>query len=201
MTLPRRFPSRCRFAQTVACLSCALALSAQDHKARGAASDNPTEYQEYQVKAAYLTDLGRYVEQWASRPRPSPDEPFEICVLGQDPFGPSLDAAVRGEKIDGAPLAARHIARAQDAPGCRVLFVGSSEENQLNAVLAAIGTSPVLTVADMPDFAKKGGMVQFVLDGNHVRFEINITASGRAGLKLSSSLLKVARAVRRTPQP
>jgi hypothetical protein len=199
MTVPRWLRVQCRIAFAAACLLCAPTLPAQDPKAPGAASPVSTEYQEYQVKAAYLTDLGRYVEQWASRPKPSPDEPFEICVLGRDPFGAALDAAVRGEKVDGAPLTARRIARAQDAQSCRVLFVSSSEESQLKAVLAAVGTSPVLTVADIPDFAKKGGMIQFVLDGNHVRFEINIAASGRAGLKLSSSLLKVARAVRRAP--
>jgi hypothetical protein len=167
-------------------------LIAQDPK--------PAAYPEYQVKAAYLTGLGRYVEKWSTRANPSPDEPFDLCVLGQDPFGTLLDEAVRGEKIGGAPLEAKRIARPQDALVCRVLFIGSTEESQLNAVLAAIGTAPVLTVADLPDFVKRGGMIQFVLDGNHVHFEINIAAAQRAGLKLSSELLKVARAVRRTPQ-
>ena len=69
----------------------------------------------------------------------------------------------------------------------------------MSATLAALGTAPVLTVSDIPDFVKRGGMVQFVLDGNHVRFEINIAAAQRAGLTLSSELLKIARAVRRTP--
>jgi hypothetical protein len=166
-------------------------LSAQDPKA--------AVYPEYQVKAAYLTGLGRYVEKWSTRANPSPDEPFDLCVLGQDPFGSALDDAVKGEKIGGAPLAAKRISRPQDALGCRVLFIGSTEESQLSAVIAVLGTAPVLTVADLPDFVKRGGMVQFILDGNHVHFEINIAAAQRAGLKLSSELLKVARAVRRSP--
>ena len=65
---------------------------------------------------------------------------------------------------------------------------------------AILGDVPfVLTVADIPDFVKQGGMIQFVLDGNTVKFEINVAASRRAGLKLSSELLKVARLVRKTP--
>jgi len=153
---------------------------------------------EYQVKAAYLSNLGRYVN-WSTRAKPSADEPFELCVLGQDPFGPALDAAVEGENISGAPLTARRVAKPQDALSCRVLFISSSEEGQLDAVMAALGTTSVLTVADIPDFLKRGGMIQFVLDGNRVRFEINIATSRRAGLNLSSELLKLARAVRRTP--
>jgi hypothetical protein len=168
-----------------------VSLAAQDPK--------PAVYPEYQVKAAYLTDLGRYVEKWSARANPSPDEPFDLCVLGQDPFGAALDDAVKGEKIGGSPLEAKRISRPQDALGCRILYIGSTEESQLSTVIAVLGTAPVLTVADIPDFVKHGGMIQFVLDGNHVHFEINIAAAQRAGLKLSSELLKVARSVRRSP--
>ena len=180
-----------RVALAAICLSGPSSLSAQDSR--------PTAYPEYQVKAAYLVNLGRFVEQWSARPKPSPDETFDLCVLGSDPFGAALDAAVKGEKIGGSPLAVKRITRSQDPVACRVLYIGSSEEGQLNAVLATLGTAPVLTVADIPDFIKHGGMIQFILDGNHVRFEINIAAAQAAGLKLSSELLKVARLVKRTP--
>ena len=153
---------------------------------------------DYQVKAAYLSDFGRFVE-WSSRAKPSPEESFDLCVLGPDPFGPALDAAIAGERIGGAALTARRIARPQEALGCRILFIASPETNQLEAILTTLGTASVLTVGDMPDFVKRGGMIQFVLDGNRVRFEINIPASRHAGLNLSSELLKLARAVRRAP--
>ena len=81
---------------------------------------------EYQVKAAYLTKLGRFVESWSTRANPSADESFDLCVLGRDPFGPALDSAVRGLNISGSPLDAKRIVRAQDALGCRVLFISSS---------------------------------------------------------------------------
>jgi hypothetical protein len=56
-----------------------------------------------------------------------------------------------------------------------------------------------LTVSDIPQFSQRGGMIQFVLEGNRIRFEVNLTATRRAGLSLSSELLKVATAVRRNP--
>jgi hypothetical protein len=154
---------------------------------------------EYQLKAQYLTDFGRFVKKWGDRPQPGPEESFDLCVLGQDPFGASLDTAARGEEISGSPLVVRRVARPGDATGCRVLYIANSESGHLSNVLGALNNAPVLTVADIPDFVREGGMIEFVLDGNRVKFEINLAVAQRAGLSLSSDLLKVARVVRRTP--
>ena len=153
---------------------------------------------EYQVKAAYLANFGRFVE-WPNSVAVAKSESFNICVLGHDPFGGALDAAVSGETIDRVPIAAKRISRPQDALDCRVLFISSSEDSQLREVLAALDKTSVLTVSDMPQFARRGGMVQFLLDGNRVRFEVNLAATQRVGLNLSSELLKLAIAVRRAP--
>ncbi len=160
-----------------------------------AQSPKPTEYQ---VKAVYLFNFGRFVE-WPPNVATPRSEPFAVCVLGQDPFGATLDAALAGESIDRAPVVAKRIPRPEDAVHCRVLFISSSEESQLRGVLAALDKTSVLTVSDMPQFARRGGMVQFLLDGNKVRFEVNLDATQHAGLNLSSDLLKLAIAVRRTP--
>jgi len=153
---------------------------------------------EYQVKAAYLSNFGKFVD-WPSAVKPSKDEPFNVCVIGQDPFGDSIDAALAGETIGRARLVAKRIGRLPDAVTCRIVFISSSEDSQLKAVLAAIEKASILTVSDMPEFARRGGMIQFVLDGNRVRFEVNLEAVRRVGLNLSSDLLKLALAVRRTP--
>jgi hypothetical protein len=187
MRIARLHLAAVRISLAAACLFVPDFLAAQDAR--------PTDYQ---VKAAYLTNLGRFVSQWSAKAG-SPDETFDICVLGQDPFGPDLDRAVKGEKIGASPLAAKRVSGPQDTAACRVLFIGPSSDAQLSATLASLGTAPVLTVSDSPDFVKRGGMVQFVLDGDHVRFAINIAAARRAGLTLSSELLKLARTVRRTP--
>jgi hypothetical protein len=153
---------------------------------------------EYQVKAAYLSNFGKFVD-WPARPQSGRDEPFNICVFGEDPFGRALDAAVEGETIDRAPMVARRIQKPEDATSCRILFIGSTEGSQLQAALAAVGGSNVLTVGESPDFARRGGIVQFVLQGSKVRFEINLAAAQQMGLKLSSELLKLAVAIRRAP--
>ena len=153
---------------------------------------------EYEVQAAYLSNFGRFVE-WPARAAANERDPFYVCVLGQDPFGPLLDAALKGENIGGAPMAARRVTSAVDAANCRIVFVNSTKDSELKGILATLRNSNALTVSDTFDFTRQGGMIQFVLDGNRVRFEINLAAAQRAGLVLSSQLLKVAVAIRRAP--
>jgi len=144
---------------------------------------------EYQVKAAYLYNFGRFVE-WPSGLQT--DGTFAICVVGQDPFGQILDSTVAGLSIDGRAVVARRFAKAQDATSCRIVFISASEDLQLDAALAAFERRNVLTVSDIPQFAKRGGVIQFVQVGRRVRFEINLATAHDAGLVLSADLLKVA---------
>ena len=156
---------------------------------------------EYEVKAAYLYNFGRFVE-W---PNQEPNQaaapsagPFTFCVLGQDPFGRDLDAILAGETINGANTAAVRVSKLRDAVNCRVLFISSSEDSQLKQILVALEGTSVLTVSDLPQFSQRGGMVQFVLDGKRVRFEVNLTPVEHAHLAMSSQLLKVAVNLRRS---
>jgi hypothetical protein len=154
---------------------------------------------EYQVKAAYLYNFSRFIE-WPPLPAADKDEPFAICVLGKDPFGSVLDATLSGEGIAGQRLVARHLSKPQDALACRILFVGASEEDHLKEILTVLGKSSVLTVSDIPRFSERGGMIEFVLKGDKVRFEVNVSNALDAGLRVSSDLLKVAIAVRKNAQ-
>jgi len=150
---------------------------------------------EYEVKAAYLYDFGKFVA-WPAKVAASDD--FPICVLGQDPFGPTFDATIAGETINGKKVVVNRIAKPQDALSCRILFISASEESQLKEILATLDKTSVLTVSDISQFTRRGGMIQFVIDANRVRFEVNVTTAERAGLTLSSQLLKVAINVRKT---
>jgi hypothetical protein len=151
------------------------------------------------VKATYLYNFSRFVE-WPAKAAPAQGDSFAICVLGEDPFGPALKATVEHETIAGKSVVTRQVPAPQDAVNCRVLFISASEDKRLKEILTNLGTSSVLTVSDLPRFTQRGGMVQFVLEGNRVRFEVNTATAERAGLTLSSELLKVALNVRKSGQ-
>ena len=151
---------------------------------------------EYQVKATYLYNFGRFVK-WPETAPAGKGDSFSVCVLGQDPFGPILDATLAGEALDGKPVVLRRLAKPQGAGECRILFISSTEEKHLKEILNELNESGVLTVSDMPGFARRGGMIQFVLEGDRVRFEINLASAESSRLVLSSELLKVAASVKR----
>jgi hypothetical protein len=156
-----------------------------------------TKPNEYQVKAAYLYNFARVVK-WPAVIAAGKGDSFAVCVLGQDPFGSTLDSTLAGEALDGKPVVIRRIARPQDAADCRILFVSSTEEHHLKEILAAIEQASVLTVSDIPGFSRRGGIIEFIAEGGRVRFEINLASAESARLVLSSELLKVAATVRRS---
>jgi hypothetical protein len=154
---------------------------------------------EYQVEAVYLLNFAKFVE-WPSKAAP-PEGPFNICVLGQYPFGAALDKTIAGESIDGRKVVVQRISKPQEAISCRILFIGLSEEGRLAEILKTLDKASILTVSNVPKFSQRGGMIQFVVEANKIRFEVNLASAERAGLTLSSELLKVATAVTRSSQP
>jgi hypothetical protein len=160
----------------------------------------PAQVFDYELKAVYLLNFGRFAT-WPPAALGPLDGSFRICVVGRDPFGPSLDETVAGETIAGRPVAAARLSRAEDAAGCHVLFVGDSENADLAAVLRSVETAGALTVSDLPQFLERGGMIQFVTERSRVRFAVNLAAVERARLTLSSELLRVAIRVARDLKP
>ena len=147
------------------------------------------------VQAAYLYNFGKFV-RWPER---DSHGPLVVCVAGQDPFRQTIAKLVAGEQIDGRPLQVRGVDQPESASGCSILFVGTPESAQTEGYIAATAGKPILTVGDGPDFLARGGMIQFVLVEDHVRFSVNLEAANRNGVNLSSELLKVAMSVTGRP--
>ncbi len=159
----------------------------------GARSLHPTQND---VEAAYLYNFGKFVH-W---PSDAEHGALNICILGNDQFGPNLDQIVANESIDSRHLAVVRLPDTSGIKSCAILFINSAEAPHLEADLSALAASPIMTVSDMPGFLDRGGMVQFVVKDGKVRFEVNLNATGKCGLVLSSQLLKVAVGVIGNPQ-
>jgi uncharacterized protein DUF4154 len=187
-----RAERRCAWAQA-AWLFAALACSASLLFAE-------TKPSQYQIEATYLYNFSRFVS-WPAQAAAAKTGSFGICVLGDDPFGKSLDSILSGENVGGKTLVARRISKPQDASDCHILFVSLSEEPRLTNIIQTLDSESVLTVSDIPEFSERGGMIQFVMAGDRVRFEVNLKKASDAGLTLSADLLKVAVSVHRDAQP
>jgi hypothetical protein len=153
-----------------------------------AADDSPPAPSEYEVKAAFLYNFLSFVD-WPDGAVPAGT--FTIAVVGRDPFGAVLDDVVSGEQHEGRRIVVRRVARARDADGAQIAFLGVTDA-QLAGALADLAGKPVLTVGEGRDFAKRGGIIQLRMQGGRVRFDVNARAATVSGLKISSHLLKLA---------
>lgn len=144
------------------------------------------------VKAAYLLNFGKFVRQADGQ---APRTSFDICLLGHETMGRTIDDLAANQVIGKLPVHIRRIPDVTQAQGCAILFISADEDDQLHEDLAILSSSDVLTVSDAPDFLARGGMIQFLLIENHVRFAVNLNAVNRAHLVLSSELLRVASSV------
>jgi hypothetical protein len=146
---------------------------------------------EYQLKAAFLFNFAKFVE-WPPEVFSEPAAPIVIGIIGENPFGKDLEDIVRDKKINARALIIKPIVSLDDGKKCHLLFISTSEKNRLPEIFQVLGKASVLTVGETDQFTQNGGVINFVREGNKIRFEISDDAAKRAGLKISSKLLNLA---------
>ena len=150
---------------------------------------------EYEIKGAFLYNFARFTT-WPASAFEDADAPIRITILGEDPFGPTLDAALEGRKAKGRDVAVERVGRDEREHFGHILFVGADAVSDLPEILAAIAGRPVLTVSDIDGCADRGGVIEFAQEEQRVRFLINRVAEREAHLQISASLLSLAQVVR-----
>jgi hypothetical protein len=145
---------------------------------------------ELQVKAAYLLHFAQFV-YW---PKPGTDGSTALIlgVLGPDPMFAVLGKTVAGKSVGNRPVEVKEFTSAEQIDRCDILFLPHSASKRAKGVLVTVSGRPILTVSDREGFSAGGGMIEFLLIDDSIRFAINNAAVERAGLKLSSELLRVA---------
>ena len=152
---------------------------------------------EYQLKAAFLFNFTKFVE-WPTQSFAIVESPVVIGVLGKNPFGNELENAVKARTINGRPLLVKFLTTIESAREVQLLFVAQDYDQQKELFIALKHTN-VLTVGESESFAKQGGIITLTLEGDKLRFEINMDSADEAKLKISAQLQKLATAVRRQP--
>jgi len=158
---------------------------------------------EYQIKAAFLYNFINFVD-WPKEKVTDSNNLITIGIIGTDPFGkafePLKNKQAKGKKV----IIKRFISlkeseksdnQIQAIRKCHLLFVCRSEKQQLRKIINIVKDHSVLLVGDMNDFLESGGIVNFVIENQKVRFEINNNAAKQAKLNIRSKLLRLAKKV------
>jgi hypothetical protein len=144
------------------------------------------------LRAAYVYNFAKFTE-WPALP---PAAPILLCVVGDPDIAAAIVEVVTGRHINGHALEVAKSAAPADWQACHLLFIAQGTAPQSSAGLTAIRSLPVLTVSDSKGFAQSGGMVELYVESGRIRFAINVTVAERAGLRLSSRLIGLAKVVR-----
>ncbi len=151
---------------------------------------------EQAVKAAFIPKFARYIDYPAGA-QPGAGQPYYLCLIGRDPFGPLIDRAAASEVIDGHPVAVRRFANAESeaVAGCHLAFVAGGTDAATAQMIEGLRRHPVLTITDSR-VGRARGMIHFAVVDGRVRFSINQGAANGRGLTISSRLLALAIEVR-----
>jgi hypothetical protein len=157
-----------------------------------ASGDGPSQAGEYALKAAFIYNFAQFVE-WPADSFDACDSPIVIAVVGDDPFRGGLERAVSDKRVRDHPFVVRYLRDDQPIDACHIAYIGTGDPRRRQSQLNALRGRPVLTIGEADRFLHDGGIIRFFIENNKVRFEVNLQAAERAGLKISSKLLKLAR--------
>ncbi len=155
--------------------------------ATGSLTADEKSLSEYTIKAAFLYNFSRFT-QWPEFT--TPNGHFNLCIIGNNPFGDVLQH-IEGKEVHGRILKISQ-SRNEDMSKCHIAFFSKQTSSRIVGLIHKASKLPVLTVSDIEGFADKGGVIELQIVNNKVRFYINIDAADKAGITISSNLLKLA---------
>src|SRR6202521_2225443 len=118
-------------------ITCLLSSMAFGGQAEGLDSSDSSEYL---IKAGFIYNFAKLVE-WPTSAFAQQDSPIVIGILGDDPFGATLDRIVADKKINGRGLVVRRLKWSRDfkdVKDCNILFVSFSEREHIDIVVDAM---------------------------------------------------------------
>lgn len=146
---------------------------------------------EDQLKAAYLLNFVKFVE-W---PPTDASSALTICFLGGASIHDALAPQIESKRAANRPLVLRRLESSASADGCNTLYLDAA--SPAANVYPAAASPATLTVSDAKGFLSSGGMIELFTDSNRLRFNVNTNNAQKAGLRISSNLLRLAAVVER----
>jgi hypothetical protein len=157
-------------------------------------SSTATEVGERQLKAEMIVRMLRLVSWTSVAPAAAP---LDLTVVGEQSLADSLRDAAAGQRIDGRALSVAHVLTLSQltAPAPAVVVLTATQRASAPALARSLDHKSVLTIGEGEGMGRAGLVIGVYIDGDRVRFDANTGAASRAGVVLSSHLLRLARIV------
>jgi hypothetical protein len=144
------------------------------------------------VKAGYIEKFTHFV-LW---PKQNTDEEgkdeFIIAIIGENTIGNALSDVLSKSNSKDKEFKIVYISSVEEINGCMILFISSTEKNNIDKILKFTAGKPILTISDSKGFGEKGVILNMFLDESYIRYEINRSSLDKSGLIINSLLLNYA---------
>lgn len=150
---------------------------------------------EYILKAGFMERFTRFIE-WPDDPiQGDTTRPFSILVLGKNPFHEDLEVFFSKTKVKSRNVLISYASKLDTTQTYHMIFIGSSVSRDLKSILKYLRNKPIITVSDTEGFGLQGVMINFYVENNKIRFEINQEAVKASRLKVSHLLWNIAKII------
>ena len=150
---------------------------------------------EDELKSATVLTFVRHSE-WL---QDSQSGPITVGVTGRPAMVSMLRRTLDGKTANNRAIRIVDVKRSGDLRACQVLYVASDNNNEIRETLASLGPSHALTIGEADHFLEYGGAVKLLIVDGHMSFEVNPAALDRAGVSISSKLLRYGQVKLRPP--
>lgn len=146
------------------------------------------------LKAEYIFRLPPFVT-WPPDVLPE-GGPVTLCVVGDTAVRDALERTARDAMIGKRKVVVAFAPRERPAAQCHLLYVSGLPAAQVARLISGLNNAPVLTIGDIDNFNKMGGMIEFFYQPGRLLFSIRVEAAKAAGLLINSRLIELARPTR-----
>jgi hypothetical protein len=150
---------------------------------------------ESQVKAMFVYNFLKFVE-WPPDLSVGLKDPFVVLIIGEGATADATERFLESKTIEDRPVVVRRTEWDQSLAGVRAAFVVEQDSKKLHRILNAAAAAGVLTIGEGESFTTRGGVIALLVHDRRVRFDVDTSAAQSAGLRVSSKLLALTRAVR-----
>jgi len=155
-----------------------------------ARAEEGIELYEQKIKAGLVYNFLKYTT-W---PDLTSQEKIKVCLFGADSFQGYL-APLEGRTAQQSVISIVRISEINETGDCNLVFIHHSKAEYLPSLLSFLKEKHVLTVSDMNEFARKGGMVELSMENQQVNLYVNKQAVNSAGLAIQDRMLRLAKKV------
>ena len=147
--------------------------------------------QNEKFKALFLYNFTKYIE-WPASQRQGD---FIIGVIGSSPLAKELETIAGKQKVGSQNIVVKVFASVDAIENCQIVYLPTNKSSQIGAVVAKLSGKATLIISDKEGLALQGAGINYISDGDKLKYEVNRGTIEKKGLSVSNALLSLGIAV------